>query len=384
LPDPAEEAPTLLTPFDDYPIHSSADPVASPVSGDPNHYDRYWFNGMDKGGRLFLAGAMGHYPVRDVVDAAFSVVVDGVERSVFASGRMPRDRSTVVGPIEIEVVQPLRTIRLSADRSATGLGCDLTFSAKTQAVEEPRQRRVRDDGVLLMDHTRLTQWGSWEGVVWVDGETIEVDPRAVVATRDRSWGVRPVGSPTPTNRQRERPQAFWMWAPLHFDGFCTHMALHEHGDGRRWLETALLVPCRDTGAPADDPVPWSDLTYDIEWEAGTRDLHRAQLAATDAGGDRRSIRVEKLYTFRMRGIGYSHPKWGHGSSHGDLEVGREDISLRDFDPLDVSCLHAQHIVSATFEGHAGVGVVEQVALGPHAPTGLRGFVDGWTGQDESL
>jgi len=59
----------LLTPFDDYLIHPSADPIAHPATGDPNHYDRYWFNGQDKGGEFFLAGAMGHYPVRGVVDA---------------------------------------------------------------------------------------------------------------------------------------------------------------------------------------------------------------------------------------------------------------------------------------------------------------------------
>ena len=35
----------MLTPFDDYPIHQTPLPVAHPASGDPNHYDRFWFNG---------------------------------------------------------------------------------------------------------------------------------------------------------------------------------------------------------------------------------------------------------------------------------------------------------------------------------------------------
>jgi hypothetical protein len=365
----------VLTPFDDYPIHPSADPIAHPATGDPNHYDRYWFNGLDKDGRFYIGGAMGHYPVRDVVDGAFSIVIDGVEHSVFASGRMPKDRSTVVGPVEVQVLKPLEVIRLLVDRSATGMGCDLTFRAKTVAVEEPRQKRVRDDGVPLMDHTRLTQWGSWEGHIWLDGETIEVDPARTVATRDRSWGVRAVGAPTPTNRPRDLPQIFWAWAPLHFDGFCTHMALHEYTDGRRWLETSLLVPA---GEDPGEPTEWSDLGYEIEWEPGRRELRRAELSATDDDGKRRVISVEKLYTFRMRGIGYMHPYWSHGSSHGDLEVGREDIGLDEFDPLDISSVHLQNFVTAEFEGHRGVGVVEQIVLGPHTPTGMRGFLDGWT------
>ena len=79
----------MLTPFDDYPIHQTPAPMAQPVSADPNHYDRYWFNGYDRDGAFFLGGAMGHYPNRGVIDAAFSVVHEGVEHSVFASGAMP-------------------------------------------------------------------------------------------------------------------------------------------------------------------------------------------------------------------------------------------------------------------------------------------------------
>ena len=93
----------MLTPFDDFPIHSSAEPVATPASADPNHYDRYWFNGHQKDGDFYFGAAMGHYPVRGVIDAAFSLVIDGVEHSVFASGRMPFDRSTEIGPIRSPV-----------------------------------------------------------------------------------------------------------------------------------------------------------------------------------------------------------------------------------------------------------------------------------------
>jgi hypothetical protein len=145
----------MLTPFDDFPIHSSANPVGHPASADPNHYDRYWFNGMTRDCGLFFAGAMGHYPVRNVIDAAFSVIRDGVQYSLFTSGRMPADRSTVCGPLRVEVLEPLKTIRLVADQT-DGLGCDLTFRHRTGAVEEPRQWRVAD-GILRTDHTRLTQ-----------------------------------------------------------------------------------------------------------------------------------------------------------------------------------------------------------------------------------
>ena len=80
----------VLTPFDDYPIHQTALPIAHPATGDPNHYDRYWFNGYTED--FYFAVGMAVYPNRGIIDAAFSAVHDGVQRSVFASGRMPADR----------------------------------------------------------------------------------------------------------------------------------------------------------------------------------------------------------------------------------------------------------------------------------------------------
>ena len=103
----------MITPFDDFPIHQTGDPIVQTVSADPNHYDRYFFNGCDRDGAFFIGGAMGHYPNRGVIDAAFSVVVDGIEHSIFASGAMPIGRETTIGPISISVPEPLKEIRFT-------------------------------------------------------------------------------------------------------------------------------------------------------------------------------------------------------------------------------------------------------------------------------
>ena len=76
------------------------------------------------------------------------------------------------------------------------------------------------------------------------------------------------------------------------------------------------------------------------------------------------------------GIGYWHPHWGHGSNHGQLETGRESIRLDEFEPTDFSSIHLQNLVIAKMGDRRGVGVVEQIALGPHRPSGLTGFLDG--------
>jgi hypothetical protein len=371
----------MLTPFDDFPIHSSADPIAHPATGDPNHYDRYWFNGHQKDGAFYFGAAMGHYPVRGVIDAAFSLVVDGVEHSVFGSGRMPLDRSTAVGPFRIEVCAPLRTIRYVVEPNGHGIAADLTFEATTVAVEEPRQVRVADDGVLIMDHTRLTQWGTWRGTIAVDGRELRVDPSDVPGTRDRSWGVRPVGQQVATNRPGRTPQAFWLWAPLHFGDRFTHLALHEHADGSRWLESALVLdplPSPDAPTTGTQGVREAgDIRYKLEWEPGRREIRGAVLTFTDPVEGPVRIEMEKVFTFRMRGIGYMHPYWAHGGNHGELETGRESIRLEDFDPRELSSAHIQNLVKVRMGARTGIGVLEQVPLGPHEPSGLTGFLDGF-------
>jgi hypothetical protein len=380
----------VLTPFDDYPIHPSADPIASPATGDPYHYDRYFFNGYDRDGAFFLGGAMGHYPVLGVIDAAFAIQRDGVRHSIFVSGRMPFDRATQIGPFRLEVVEPLRVTRMVVEDNEHGLSCDLTFRARTAAIEEPRQRILSDTGVVVTDHTRLTQWGTWEGTITLDGERIEVDPARTPATKDRSWGMRPVGPRVASNWPVRIPQICWLWAPLHFDDVCTHLASHERATGERWLESALIVPLLD-GPQASTYGPETvaalrhlkDLQHELRWEKGRREIESAALTFTEGGGPRQRIELEKLFTFRLNSIGYTHEKWSHGSIHGELAVERETVNVAEQDPEAISNIHIQTLCKARWDDGAGkvregVGILEQLVLGPHEPTGLTGFTDGYS------
>lgn len=368
----------MLTPHDDYPIHQTQLPLAHTVSSDPNHYDRYWFNGFSDDGSLFFAAAMGHYPNRGVIDGAFSIVRGGVQRSVFVSGRMPHDRATSIGPYTVHVVEPLKTLRLELEPNDHGITADLTFTAITAAVEEPRQTLTVGTRAT-MDATRLTQWGRWTGTITIDGETITVD--LVRGTRDRSWGVRGVGAPAPTNLPPRPPEIFWLWAPLHFDTFCTHTAAFEHPDGHRWMSAARWVPHlastdeRTWGATAAEHMNWWD--YEMTWRPGTREMERTVITTKRLSGDPIRIELEPLVTFRMRGIGYTHPKFGHGHAHGDLAVNSEEIDLATVNPEDPSMVHIQTLVRAHSNVGEGMGVLEQLVFGDHAPTGLRGITDGW-------
>jgi hypothetical protein len=327
---------------------------------------------------------MGHYPNRHVIDAAFSVVHDGVERSVFASGRIPLDRTqTAIGPLRIEVVEPLRVIRMVVEGGDHGIEADVTFRARTAAIEEPRQTITRGTQ-LVMDYTRLTQWGTWEGVVRIDGGAeLTVDPTRTFGTRDRSWGVRGVGQQLTDGNPGGPMQVFWLWAPLNFDDVCTHLALFERADGERWLWSGGTLPVigADTPTFGDEHAlqEAESVDYEIEWMPGRREMRSATLTMTTKAGETQRIEFERLYTFRMRGIGYSHPQWAHGWWRGELAVGHEAVELDEFDPEDPSCIHIQTLCKVRMGDRTGVGVLEQLAFGDHAPTGLRGVTTGFGG-----
>ena len=67
---------------------------------------------------------------------------------------------------------------------------------------------------------------------------------------------------------------------------------------------------------------------------------------------------------------------GHGCWVGEAESTRDRIVLADVDPLDPLMVHVQALSHATWGDRRGVGIVEQLIVGPHEPTGLTGIIDG--------
>jgi len=380
----------VLSPFDDYPIHQTAEPLAHVASGDRNAYDRYFFNGHARDGAVCFGGALGLYPNRQVIDASFSIVRDGVQRSVHASARLPfGNRPTRVGPIRIELIKPLHTVRVVVDDADGDLGiaADVTFAARTVAVEEPRHT-LRAGAMTILDATRLTQWGDWSGAITVDGDRIAIDPATHVGVRDRSWGIRPVGEGPTGAPSHELPQVFWFWSPIRFDDRVLHGGGNERADGSRLFQFAETTGLRTSEALDPDagsqPLvdagglvePLRDVVHDISWRSGTRIAAKATISFVPWNAAPIDVTLEPVATFAMRGLGYVHPSWSHGDWKGELAVGTESWRVADLDPLDVHNLHVQQVCRATWRDQVGIGLLEQLVLGPHEPSGFTDFLDG--------
>jgi hypothetical protein len=297
---------------------------------------------------------------------------------VFASGRMPLDRPSKIGPISIEVVQPLAQSRIRVDAKHLGIVADLMWNPRTAAIEEPSQVLMNGPRTV-MDVTRLVQFGSWDGNIDVEGTRIDVGDTSR-GMKDRSWGVRPVGEPVPGLDALVGGGVFYLWTVLHFADRCTHSMLFEETDGHRWYTSAHGVPILKPGDPLWGPDVKvrhaQGVDYDVVWEPGTRRTRRSRFTNTYLGGETEEIALEPILTFPLKGIGYLNPNWLHGYDRGEYAEGSDVWKVDELDPSDPTTFHVEQLVKARVGDEEGIGVLEQLVLGPHAPTGFTGYVDG--------
>jgi len=379
----------MLSKLDDYPVHQTAEPIAQTASSDRCHYDRYWYNGHTQNGDLYFGIAMCRYPNLGILDGSLSVVIDGQQYAFHGSRRAPDEPTeTVIGPFALEILEPMGRHRITVNRNDTGIECDLVFTPKTASIEEARQT-LRNDRYVVMDATRLDQFGRWDGFISLHGKKIEIDGGQTLGLKDRSWGIRPVGEPYTGGAPLDNFQAtHFMWLPIHWENECTLAGWFENGEGQQWHTDQGILPCysEPAGIPgATDPAIklWQGkVAYDIKLQAGTRRFTEGEFTLQDSGGEQMEITVKATDCLhRMKGLGYQHPEWGHGRWQGELKIAAEQWAVADGDPLALENIHIQQVISATRrlpsgEVETGHGILEQLHIGPHAKLGLTDWFDG--------
>jgi hypothetical protein len=359
--------------MDDYPLHQVAETIRHVGTSDRNFYDRYYFNLHACSGELFMVMGMGQYPNLAVQDA-FAVVRRGREHRVVRASRVLGDRmDTSVGPFRVEVLEGLRRLRFVIEENEHGIEADLVWEGAMPAFEEPRHY-IRKHGRVLFDTMRFAQTGCWRGRLVVAGEEIEVTPDRWWGTRDRSWGVRPVGEPEhPGVRQGEMQlQGMWNYAPMQFSDHSILYIVQESNDGQRPMEEAVRI--------------WHDPARGSEWlgrpehehrfRKGTRSIDQSRLRFPEAPGGGFEVAVTPLLECYVGiGTGYGFDAdWRHGMFQGPLVVqGLVLDSETDRAKLWGLCDNV-----ARFEqgSQVGYGLHEYGFFGSFDHYRLPGFLDG--------
>ena len=363
--------------LDEYPVHQVPLSMRFPATSDRNFYDRCYFNAHDRTGDVFLVFGLGVYPNLGVIDA-FATVRRGTRQlSVRASDAMPDDRMhQSVGGFTVEVIKPLEQVRLLAAAPGAPITFDLTWTGSFPVVEEP-PHVIRQGGRVILDAMRFAQVGTWHGWLDVDGARLDVADDTWVGTRDRSWGIRPVGEPDPAGRAAAEADPgfgfWWTYVPLRFDDFALIVIAQEDGDGHRILSEAARVWPAASGREIDQ-LGWPEV--EVRYRSGTREPSGAVLTLHDRAGQAIVVEIETLGFVALNcGSGYGgDPDWSHGQWRGrgwsdTFDCDLADPAIAGRIPFGV----VDHVARARCNGAEGWGMFEHGTFGRHTPSGFTGF-----------
>ncbi len=344
------------------------------ATSDRNAYDRSYWNAHDRTGQVFFVSGLGVYPNLGVIDAYATVTLGTQQHTVRMSDALGDDRmKQSVGPYRIEVIEPLHSLRLVCDGDEWGMAFDLTWTGSFPAMEEPAHVMRQSDKVILDAH-RFAQVGTWHGVLRVDGHEMQVSDDTWLGTRDRSWGIRPVGEPEPPGRGAAEPDDgfgfWWTYAPLRFEDYALIVIVQEDGDGTRTLNEAVRVFPKATGRPPEQ-LGWPEI--EVTYRPGTRHPQSAVMHLAQRGKPL-DVEIDALgFVALSCGPGYGgDPDWSHGQWKGRGHVERVTIDLED--PAVAGRMAfgvVDHVARARCEGAEGWGMFEHGTFGRHTPSGFR-------------
>ena len=318
--------------------HQIVDTFATLAQADLAWTEKIWASIARTDGSLQLDFGLGKYQNRGVIDG-FGGVSRGREQWTVRGSRELRTapEDTAVGPVRMEVVEPLRQLRFVLEpNDVQPISFDVTLAGVTPPYFEERNLvRNRRSGRIDVDVIRYHQGGWATGTVTVAGETHELAPGEWFGFRDHSWGVRQAigeapGDLIPTPGAPADARGGMKWAP----------AFLQRPDGS-YYETALFVvegPWAYSSAYLNDDAggqqPVARVTPHIEYDPRTRFVRGGHLTLDLHDGDQRTIEVEALgesgFFLKTAGYGdwagHKHGSW-KGKLHVDVASGPSETGL---------------------------------------------------------
>jgi hypothetical protein len=307
--------------------------VTSAIGHEPIHPDRFERElviGWNDDATLVIGACTSTYPGRRIADASVTVVADGRLRSLHRSQRLGDHR-----------------LPWAVDEPALGWRAVLDVSTADPGTNAMPRTSV-DGGVPGHHSTSVVASGTLDAQVTIDDRSAAASLPALVL---RTSGVEPIDPTPPGAPSHHLPQELWWTAVVDHDGatLIAGGAEDEHGHCRDRIGTHALRPT---------------------WQPGSRRLSSATLV-----DDRDAVTLTPLVRVDMAGLGFTSATWPHGRWHDETAIGTEDWAVERVPTGDVYDVHHGYIVS-TGDGRAA-GWLEVLAVGPHEPSGLVGFTDGF-------
>ena len=228
--------------------HQIPEPLLN-VAVHHDHWRESFYYGMHPRGGVgdAVIFTMAHYPKRETLDSHEFSFMGG--QRLFGHFTRPygdAPHTTVVGPVSIEIVEPYKTVRLTADPAVAPVGVDVTFTARTQAYAL-RRGTMKAGDEIIWDQSHFLQSGTYSGSYTYNGVTRSVDDWW--GQRDHSWGIRD-----------HARCPMWLWLAIQLPDGMFGVWHWEYANGARVFTDGCFAPA-DGGAP----IPIIDFRHDLHW-----------------------------------------------------------------------------------------------------------------------
>ncbi len=241
----------MLTRLDEALLHQAPVTFADTEVSDHRFYDRVYFEAVDPAGSAAFCMGIGLYKNTNTLDGFVSVQRDNRQYNVrFSRALRPAVDDTTLGPLVYEVVEPMRSVRVTLAEGDHGVACDMTFEGVVAPIEEV-DHFARVQGRVQEHVHRYDQVGRASG--WISLGDTRFEVADWWAVRDHSWGVRPgVGGFDPKTGGTPPQLAgfLYSWVTFSTDDLVGYVQVHENGAGERTtFDGRRAIATRRRGSP---------------------------------------------------------------------------------------------------------------------------------------
>ena len=170
----------MLLGFDEYPLHQITASFAGVGGSDASWSDGHYVCLADDAGNVCLTSNLRLYSNNDVMDGFVCIRHDGRQHNIRVSRRLrPAMDELRVGPLRLEILEPMKSLRIVLEDNAFGIALDVTCRGSTVPYEDPSEV-TRVDGRLISERMTYELTGKCEGWVQVGDGPLRPRPDELV------------------------------------------------------------------------------------------------------------------------------------------------------------------------------------------------------------
>lgn len=379
----------MLTPFDEYPFHQVTAPFGTVATSDQHWNDGHYICLCDNAGQVSLCSTVRFYQNNDVADGFVCLRHDGKQYNFRVSRRLRPDFELSMGPLRMEVIEPLKSVRLVLDANDI-VPITLDIVCTTTAVPWVGPVSVsRPQGVLISERLTYEITGVVSGHATVNGRRFDFTPADTAFFRNHSWGFmggrggpRQYSAPIHTGPPRTGLRNWVLyWMPDH-GGFFEFL---EDADGNRMSGSYTMPDGRPYPAFAvilgpDAMKRIESIEHDLTFYEGSSRLMGGTLRLRDEDGRERQFTIEDMGWVYCQGGGYFggfNDGLGQGIWRGEYyeegevwDVSQPERIFKGDEEVKLSTYWAESFVRLREGDTVGLAHYESVVFGSYPRYGL--------------